>query len=84
MSEPAEENRRSILEVLYRHRASGHGRLSMEDLRSIEFIDGGRLLGDVEYLAAGGYVEADGGMVGLTEHGFTVMNSREFSFCPHL
>lgn len=72
------------MEVLYRHRALGGGPVSLEGLVSLGFIDMGRLGEDVEYLEALGYVELLDGRVGLTELGFTVMESREFSFCPHL
>ena len=84
MEESADENRRIIMEVLYRHRASGGGAVNLEDLRSVDFIDAGRLLEDVEYLEALDYVELLDGSVGLTELGFMLMENREFSFCPHL
>ena len=84
MDASAEENRRSIMEVLYRHRASGGGTVSLEGMRSLDFIDAGRLREDTEYLEALDYVELLDGRVGLTELGFTLMENREFSFCPHL
>jgi hypothetical protein len=80
----ADENRRIIMEVLYRHRASGGGTVSLEDIGSLDFIDAGRLHEDMEYLEALDYVELLDGRVGLTEYGFTLMENREFSFCPHL
>ena len=80
----ADENRRSIMEVLYRHRASGGGTVSLEDIGSLDFIDAGRLREDMEYLEALDYVELLDECVGLTEYGFTLMENREFSFCPHL
>jgi hypothetical protein len=79
-----DENRRIIMEVLYRHRASGGGTVSLEDIGSLGFIDAGRLREDMEYLEALDYVELLDGRVGLTEYGFTLMENREFSFCPHL
>ncbi len=84
MDTSAEENRRCIMEVLYRHRASGGGTVSLEDMRSLGFIDAERLLEDVEYLEALDYVGLLDGRVGLTERGFSLMENREFSFCPHL
>ena len=48
MDSSADENRRSIMEVLYRHRASGGGTVSLEDMRSLDFIDAGRLREDIE------------------------------------
>lgn len=81
---PADENRLCIMEVLYRHRASGGEDLSMEAMKSIEVIDAERLGEDVEYLEAGGLVELVNGFLGLTDHGFMVMDNRELSFCPHL
>ena len=84
MEASADENRRIIMEVLYRRRASGGGAVNLEDLRSVDFIDAGRLLEDVEYLEALDYVELLDGRVGLTELGFMLMENREFSFCPHL
>lgn len=84
MEASADENRRIIMEVLYRRRASGGGAVNLEDLRSVDFIDAGRLLEDVEYLEALDYVELLDGSVGLTELGFMLMENREFSFCPHL
>jgi len=78
------ENRRSIMEVLYRHRASGGASVRLEVLGSLDCIDTGRLREDLEYLEALDYVEVLDGGVGLTELGFTLMESREFSFCPHL
>jgi len=80
----ADENRRIIMEVLYRHRASGGGAVSLEDVRSLDFIDAGRLRDDMEYLEELDYVELLDGRVGLTELGFMLMENREFSFCPHL
>jgi len=80
----ADENRRIIMEVLYRHRASGGGAVSLEDLKSLDFIDAGRLRDDMEYLEELDYVELLDGRVGLTELGFMLMENREFSFCPHL
>ena len=84
MDASAIENRRSIMEVLYRHRASGGDVVSLEDMGSLDFIDSGRLREDMEYLEELGYVELLDGRVGLTELGFTVMETREFSYCPHL
>lgn len=84
MEASADENRRIIMEVLYRHRASGGGTVSLEDIGSLDFIDAGRLHEDMEYLEALDYVELLDGRVGLTEYGFTLMENREFSFCPHL
>ena len=84
MDASADENRRSIMEVLYRHRASGGGSVSLEDIGSLDFIDAGRLREDTEYLAALDYLELLDGRVALTELGFKVMETREFSFCPHL
>ena len=84
MDASAEENRRSIMEVLYRHRASGGGTVSLDDMKSLNFIDAGRLREDTVYLEALDYVELLDGRVGLTEYGFTLMENREFSFCPHL
>ena len=84
MEASADENRRIIMEVLYRRRASGGGAVNLEDLRSVDFIDAGRLLEDMEYLEALDYVELLDGRVGLTELGFMLMENREFSFCPHL
>lgn len=84
MEASAEENRRCIMEVLYRHRALGGGTVSIEDVRSLDFIDAGRLSEDMEYLEALGYVELLDGRVGLTDVGFTLMENREFSYCPHL
>ena len=84
MEASADENRRIIMEVLYRRRALGGGAVNLEDLRSVDFIDAGRLLEDVEYLEALDYVELLDGSVGLTELGFMLMENREFSFCPHL
>ena len=78
------ENRRSVMEVLYRHRASGGGSLSLEDMGSLDFIDVGRLREDLEYLEALDYVELLEGRVGLTGLGFALMETREFSYCPHL
>jgi hypothetical protein len=78
------ENRRSIMEVLYRHRASGGGPVSLEEMGSLGFIDVGRLREDMEYLEALDYVELLDGGVALTDLGFTLMDNREFSFCPHL
>ena len=84
MDASAIENRRSIMEVLYRHRASGGGSVSLGDMEMLDFIDAGRLREDMEYLEELGYVELLDGRVGLTELGFTVMETREFSYCPHL
>ncbi|HUV54246.1 MAG TPA: hypothetical protein VMW03_03470 [Candidatus Krumholzibacteriaceae bacterium] len=84
MEESADENRRIIMEVLYRHRASGGGTVNLEDVRSLDLIDAGRLRDDIEYLEALDYVELLDGRVGLTELGFMLMENREFSFCPHL
>ncbi len=84
MDASADENRRSIMDVVYRHRASDGGAVSLDGMRSLGFIDAGRLVEDLEYLEALGYVELLDGCVGLTELGFTSMESREFSFCPHL
>ena len=84
MEASADENRRIIMEVLYRHRASGGGAVSLEDMGSLDIIDAGRLSEDMEYLESLGYVELIDGRVGLTEIGFTLMETREFSFCPHL
>ena len=84
MEASADENRRIIMEVLYRHRASGGGAVSLEDVRSLDFIDAGRLRDDMEYLEELDYVELLDGRVGLTELGFMLMENREFSFCPHL
>jgi hypothetical protein len=72
------------MEVLYRHRASGGGSVSLEGMRSLDFIDARRLREDIEYLEAIDYVELLDGRVGLTELGFMLMENREFSFCPHL
>jgi hypothetical protein len=72
------------MEVLYRHRASGGDTVSLEGMRSLDFIDAGRLREDIEYLEAIDYVELLDGRVGLTELGFMLMENREFSFCPHL
>jgi hypothetical protein len=79
-----DENRRFIMEVLYRHRASGGGAVSLDELGSLDFIDAGRLHEDIEYLEALDYMVLLDGRVGLTEYGFTLMENREFSFCPHL
>jgi len=38
----------------------------------------------MEYLEALDYVELLDGRVSLTEVGFTLMENREFSYCPHL
>ena len=84
MDASAAENRRFIMEVLYRHRASGGGAVSMDELGSLDFIDAGRLREDMDYLEALDYVELLDGRVSLTEYGFTLMENREFSFCPHL
>jgi len=84
VEESADENRRIIMEVLYRHRASGGGTVNLEDVRSLDLIDAGRLRDDIEYLEALDYVELLDGRVGLTELGFMLMENREFSFCPHL
>ena len=84
MDASAIENRRSIMEVLYRHRASGGGSVSLGDMETLDFIDSGRLREDMEYLEELGYVELLDDCVGLTELGFTVMETREFSYCPHL
>jgi len=84
VEESADENRRIIMEVLYRHRASGGGTVNLEDVRSLVFIDAGRLRDDIEYLEALDYVELLDGRVGLTDLGFMLMENREFSFCPHL
>ena len=84
MDSSAIENRRSIMEVLYRHRASGGGTVRLEDMASLDFIDAGRLREDMAYLEALDYVVILDGCVGLTELGFMLMESREFSFCPHL
>jgi hypothetical protein len=51
---------------------------------SLDYIEAGRLREDLEYLEALDYVELLDGGVALTELGFTVMENREFSFCPHL
>lgn len=72
------------MELLYRHRASGGGSVSLEDMRSLEYIDAGSLREDMEYLEALDYVELLDGRVALTELGFKLMETREFSFCPHL
>lgn len=58
--------------------------MSLEGMRSLDFIDAGRLREDIEYLEAIDYVELLDGRVGLTELGFMLMENREFSFCPHL
>ena len=58
--------------------------MSLEDLGSLDFIDAGRLREDTEYLEVLDYAELLDGRVGLTELGFTLMENREFSFCPHL
>jgi hypothetical protein len=79
-----DENRRFIMEVLYRHRASGGGAVSLDELGSLDFIDAGRLHEDMDYLEALDYVKLLDDRVGLTEYGFTLMENREFSFCPHL
>lgn len=84
MDASADENRRSIMEVLYRHRASGGGSVSLEDIGSLDFIDAARLREDTEYLEALDYLEVLDGRVALTELGFKLMETREFSFCPHL
>lgn len=47
-------------------------------------FDLGRLREDMKYLEMLGYVELFDGRVGLSELGFTVMETREFSYCPHL
>jgi len=78
------ENRRTIMEVLYRHTASGGGSVSLEDMGSLGLIDAGRLREDLEYLEALDYVELLEGRVGLTELGFALMETWEFSYCPHL
>jgi hypothetical protein len=78
------ENRRSIMEVLYRHRASEGDVVSLEDMGSLDCIDSGRLHEDMKYLEMLGYVELFDGRVDLSELGFTVMETREFSYCPHL
>ena len=78
------ENRRSIMEVLYRHMASGGGSVSLEYMGSLDFIDVGRLREDLDYLEALDYVELLEGRVGLTELGSILMETREFSYCPHL
>jgi hypothetical protein len=80
----ADENRRFIMEVLYRHRASGGGAVSLDELGSLDFIDAGRLHEDMDYLEALDYVKLLDDRVGLTEYGFTLMENRKFSFCPHL
>lgn len=84
MDASAIENRRTIMEVLYRHTASGGGSVSIEDVGSLVFIDVGRLREDLEYLEALDYVELLEDRVGLTELGFALMETREFSYCPHL
>ncbi len=84
MDASAIDNRRSIMESLYRHRASGGGSVSLEDMGSLDYIEAGRLREDLEYLEALDYLELLDGRVALTELGFTVMENREFSFCPHL
>jgi hypothetical protein len=80
----AEENRRIIMEVLFRHRASGGDTVSLDDMSSLDFIDSSKLHEDIEYLGALDYLELHNGHVRLTELGFTLMQNREFSYCPHL
>lgn len=58
--------------------------MSLEDIGSLDFIDAARLREDTEYLEALDYLEVLDGRVALTELGFKLMETREFSFCPHL
>jgi coproporphyrinogen III oxidase-like Fe-S oxidoreductase len=79
-----EELKRSILEVLYRHQTTMKTPVSRLSLQRAFEIRSNELDPLLEELDKKGYLKLQGEAVSLSEHGFLILNSREYSYCPHL
>lgn len=79
-----EELKRSLLEVLYRHQTTMKTPVSKLSLQKAFEINAQELDKLLDELEKKGYLELQEEAVALSEHGLLILNSREYSFCPHL
>jgi hypothetical protein len=79
-----EELKRSLLEALYRHKSTLNKPVEKASLQKVFELDDIKFDSLIEDLNLKGYLNLTDDTVALSEHGFLVMNSREFSYCPHL
>ena len=84
MMSKQEDITRWVLEIIYRNQVSGDNSLNTETLQSLLDIEREKINLALEILEKKNYVQLDGEEIKLCTHGLTIMNQREFSFCPHL
>ena len=79
-----EELKRNLLEVLYRHQTNTKTPVSRSSLQKAFEISAQELDSLLNELDEKGYFELQEETVTLSAHGFLILNSREYSYCPHL
>ncbi|MFH2112800.1 MAG: hypothetical protein ABIJ47_16250 [Candidatus Bathyarchaeota archaeon] len=84
VSYPEEERRMHIMATLYGSGTLCEASVDVESLARFLEADLEAVKVDLRYLEGIGFVRLDGSRVALTEAGYTAMDNREFSFCPHL
>ena len=70
--------------TLYKSGTWGEASVEVEALTRFLEADPEAVKDDLRYLEGIGYVRLNSSRVTLTDTGYTVMDNREFSFCPHL
>jgi len=79
-----EDINRLILEVIYRNHVSKGDALNAKNLQTILDTDEGGISVALETLENKNYIQREKEEIKISTHGLSVMNQREFSFCPHL
>jgi hypothetical protein len=77
-----EDVTRWVLEIIYRNQVSGDESLNAEDLQTILDTNEEKISIALETLVKKNYLQREKEVIKLSAHGLSVMNQREFSFCP--
>jgi hypothetical protein len=79
-----EEINRWVLEIIYRNHASGDDALNADNLQLILDTEKEKIRIAIEILEKKNYIHNKEEGIKISAHGLSVINQREFSFCPHL
>ncbi|MCW4048892.1 MAG: hypothetical protein NWE89_04065 [Candidatus Bathyarchaeota archaeon] len=79
-----EDLKRCVLEILYRNRSEKREPVEQARLAAALDADEAVLGSNIAELEAEGIIDVRGDAVSLTDEGYMIITTRQFSYCPHL